>query len=579
MVAAFTCVTAGALALGAGCGQANPGFNPPAGALAFPSGLLLDPRVSAESNGPCGVDPAMPDEPPVECAAGDVCTSNLQCRTPASWLVVTNANSDRRYNAGSLVALNLDLFWDAVASDQVLPQATDIDEAYDAAASGLKYAGSADPEYQPGKFVPCRRVANLPQVIECLEEPFVLEAATVQFGNFPGPTVAWDMRTDTFSPAADQSMLLTPVRGDPSITYVEMSGGLGGADDLQLECGQSQDPEDVNGGRRCDDDHRLRFLRNDPDESRLAREPFRVLVSPHPEQPLAYVTHQGDSDLTLLELEGFENGGDGRPAIVHQANLLEILGASFSFQGGFGLAERPEPGDGDGDGDGDDDDEATAQIGPLIYASMRWIASAQPVRAIAHKPVSGQTCINHNSTVPSQPGAIICEAQLEPVGAPFEVGGLPQVLDPAVSRPILADIAFSRTGNELYVVQSNPGALVRVDTSLGVDGEPLDVPAGQVEICAQPTSLVIYDDGAVEYGLVTCFRSGEVFIVDLASLTVVGLSRAGIGPDTMAVDLAREVVYVANTLDATISVISMAPTNPARFSQVARIGLQEPYVQ
>jgi DNA-binding beta-propeller fold protein YncE len=211
---------------------------------------------------------------------------------------------------------------------------------------------------------------------------------------------------------------------------------------------------------------------------------------------------------------------------------------------------------------------------------MRWVAELQAVRAITHRS-DCNACIEIDEYDPdtAADGRIVCEPQLEPVGLRFEAGGLPQVLQPAVSRPVLADMAFSRTGNELYVVQSNPGALLRVDTSLGVDSEPLDVPAGLVEICAQPTSFVIYDDGEVEFGLVTCFRSGEVFIVDLASLTVVGLSRAGIGPDAMAVDLAREVVYVANSLDATISVISMASSNPARFNQIARIGLQEPYVQ
>jgi DNA-binding beta-propeller fold protein YncE len=129
------------------------------------------------------------------------------------------------------------------------------------------------------------------------------------------------------------------------------------------------------------------------------------------------------------------------------------------------------------------------------------------------------------------------------------------------------------------VVQRNPGGLIRIDTSLGVDGEPLDVDVGAVEVCSQPTSMVIYDDGDNEYGLVTCYRSGEVFIVDLAALTVVGLSRAGIGPDAMAVDVAREVVYVANSLDATISIIDMGRTSPSRFTEIGRIGLQEPYTQ
>ncbi|WP_106090073.1 YncE family protein [Enhygromyxa salina] len=552
-VAALICVTA----LATSCGQANPGFEPPSGALAFPSGLLLDPRVSSEPTEPCDDSGACSSE-------GDICTSVGQCRTPASWLLVTNANSDRRYNAGSLVAVNLDLFWDAVSSTEILSQAADIQAAYDEAGGSQQYDDADDPAYRPGKFVPCRRVANLPQVIECLEEPFILDRATIQFGNFPGPAVAWDMG----NPGGDESMLLIPVRGDPSITYAELSGSTTGYD-LEIECGQASDER---GSRRCDDDHRLRFLRNDPDAARLAREPFRVLVSPQAEQPLAYVSHQGDADLTLLALNGLVVGGDGRPAIVHQPNLLAIPNVSFGFQGGFGLAERP------GTVVGGSDECDVQDPGPLVYAGMRWDAEVRVVRALTHKPLCGsdQTCVGPDNL--GVDGGIVCEPQLEPV-SDFDVGGLPQVLVPAVARPILADMAFSRSGDELYVVESNPGALLRVDTSLGVDGEPLDVPAGLVEICAQPTSFVIYDDGTVEYGLVTCFRSGEVFIVDLASLTVVGLSRAGIGPDAMTVDLAREVVYVANSLDATISVISMDASDPARFTQVARIGLQEPYVQ
>jgi hypothetical protein len=563
LVAALICTSA----LVASCGQTNPGFEPPTSGLAFPSGLLLDPRVSSEPTGPCSVD--------APCGAGELCTSAGQCRASASWLLVTNANSDRRYNAGSLVAVNLDLFWHAAFDDptKIHPASSSLDE----------FRGddeARDPDYRPGDGIPCRRVANLPQVVECLEEPFILDAATILFGNFPGPTVAWDMHSDKLNPTPDpeEAMLLIPVRGDPSITYAEISGSLDGddlhIDDLHIECGQGED-------RRCDDDHRLRFLRNDPEASRLSREPFRVLVSPQPEQPLAYVSHQGDPDLTLLALDGLVIGDDDRPAIVHQPDLLGIANASFAYQGGFGLAQRPDTGDVDPDPNDDPEcaDEASGRTGPLVYAGMRFVGELQPVRSITYAPLCGtaQTCIAPDEL--DVQNGIVCEPQLEPVGPRVQLNDLPQVLEPHWSRPILADIAFSRTGNELYVVQSNPGALLRIDTSLGVDGEPLDVPVGLVEICAQPTTFLIYDDGGVEYGLVTCYRSGEIFIVDLANLTVVGLTRAGIGPDAMAVDLAREVVYVANSLDATVSVISMAASSPSRFTQIARLGLQEPYVQ
>ena len=499
----------GALSIAAtlGCSN-NPGEDPPSDRVAFPSGLLVDPRV-----------------PETE---------------PARWLFVTNANSDRRFNGGSLLAIDLDAFWDNATG----------------AVGEIQPAGTELPD-EAGNV--CRRIANMPQTVECLEEPFVANPdATVFVGNFPGPATAW-VRD------GDRARLLIPVRGDPSITYVDVSGDPHG--DVSFECGQGE-------GNRCGDANRLRFYRNDEDSTRLSREPFRVLVSESLETPLAYVSHQGDPDVTLIALDGV-HAGDGSPAIIHQANLLGLADFSVNFQGGFGLAERPC----------DVEAAPNSTIGcsrPLVYGALRHLPQLQLMTAVNHYEPgleSAGACVDGQDVQLGDPGAFVCDPQAEPVRR-VDAGGLPQTLSPASSRPYLGDIGFSRTGDELYVVQSNPGALLRVDTSVDVDGNTVDLPAGLVEVCSDPTSLAIYSDPeeGVEYGVVTCYRSGEVFIVDLASLTVVGLSRAGIGPDAIAVDLAREVIYVANTLDATISVISMAESSPSRFTEIARIGLQEPYV-
>jgi hypothetical protein len=519
------------------CGEGNPGFNPPADQLAFPAGVLLDPRIDSSPTGPCETD--------TDCGSGQLCGGGSQCRASSRWLMVTNANSDRRYNAGSLVAIDLDAYWEAAFADP----------------TAVLSAGARVSRSQP-----CRRVANLPQVVECTEEPFVAADATVFFGNFPGPATAWNG-----DPGDDDAMILVPVRGEPSITYIEMAGGLGGTSDIRFECGQASDDD---GGRRCDDDYRLRFLRNDPSSRRLAREPFRVLPSPDPAFPLAYVSHQGAADLTLIALDGLLVGGDGRPAIVHQANILQFRPnpAFLSVQGGFGLAQRPC--------DVDQGNAPNATLGctrPLVYSSIRWQLELGSFTAIAHEPFEGQTCVGPDQL--GQAGGIICEPQVEPISRIGFTGLSTVGIGVNPSRPLLGDIAFSRTGEQLYVVQSNPGGLVRIDTSIGIDGDTLDLDVGTVEVCSQPTTMLIYDDGSNEYGVVTCYRSGEVFIVDLAALTVVGLSRAGIGPDALAVDVAREVVYVANSLDGTVSILDMSRTSPARFTEIGRIGLQEPYTQ
>jgi hypothetical protein len=553
------------------CGEGNPGIDPPADRMWFPSGLLLDPRIDSVGNGACVVDD--------DCAGGQLCGAG-QCREKARWLFVTNANSDRRFNAGSLMAIDLDSYFDAAFGEpeRVQPGGAHIEyDPEDGRGDDCDHEDTTDC---------CRRVANLPQVVECTEQPFVLSDATIHFGIFPGPPAAW------VPPWQDeQALVLVPVAGDPSITYARLQGFT--ENDLRFECGQASDPD---GGRMCDSKHRLRFLRNDSDSTRTGREPVRVLVSPQDEVPLAYVSHQGDSELTLIDLDGLDVYGDGdgdsdeppavsdlRPAIVHQARLLQAIGG-IAVQGGWGLAQRPCV------AGSDNVPSATPNCErPLVYAAIRWQLSLLAFTALRHgNPGDGdgdgdgdtdgqQECVNPDQL--GKEGGIICDWQIDALSR-IGLSGLSTAAVPLdFSRPLLADMAFSRTGNELFVVQSNPGGLIRVDTSLGIDGEPLDLDVGVVEVCSQPTSFVIYDDGSNEYGVVTCYRSGEVFIVDLAALAVVGLSRAGIGPDAMAIDIAREVVYVANSLDASISIIDMSRTSPSRFNEIGRIGLQEPYTK
>jgi hypothetical protein len=527
--------TAALLVLGlTTCGEVSPGVDPPADRFAFPSGLMLDPRISSEATGTCEVTS--------DCAEGQLCAAGA-CRTPPRWLFVTNANSDLRYNSGSLVPIDLDEFW-AALDREVLP-------------AGSKLSATEFSQEPDGH---CRRVANLPQVVECTEEPFAQSNATAYFGNFPGAIAAWDRDV-----ADDAALLFVPVRGDPSVTWFELSGGLGDADDLQIECGQGS------GVSRCDERHRLRFLRNDPDASRISREPFRVHVSPQADQPYAYVSHALvgalDPDFTLIDLDGLEVGGDGLPAIVDERQMF----AGGLAPGGFGLAQRPCDVE-----SGNAPESSLGCTRPRVYGAIRWQVIVQISTVVQHEPIGDQTCVGPDDL--GTQGGLICDAQIEPIRR-ISAGGLSTVATGnTLSRPILADIEFSADGNELYVVQSNPGGLLRIDTSIDEsDGEPRDLAVAQVEVCAQPTTLKIYDDGDSRLGLVTCYRTAEMFIVELSTLTVAGLVRAGTGPDAIVVDLAREVVYVANTLDATISVIDMSASRSTRFTEIARIGVQEPY--
>jgi DNA-binding beta-propeller fold protein YncE len=170
--------------------------------------------------------------------------------------------------------------------------------------------------------------------------------------------------------------------------------------------------------------------------------------------------------------------------------------------------------------------------------------------------------------------AVICEPQVR-AAIRFNVAGV-DPLSPT-SAAALGDIAFGdRCGNDLYMIQTNPGALLHVDTSLDTDNETFDISSGPpIEVCDQPTRLEIWRDAG--FAFVACFQSAYVYVVDLQEWKVVDTVIAGTGPHDLVVDEAREVLYVANTLEGSVSVIDLGQDRPTRFKEVARIGLQEPF--
>lgn len=532
--------------------DANPGFDPPPDALHFPAGLTLDPRVSqAPLAADCDDGSACTD-------AGGACVAGV-CREPAArWMFVTNSNSDLRYNASSLSALNLEKFHCYRQGGQ-----TEGCEAYG------EIPALRDPDEPVTAERPCRPLATKPSVIECTEGPFIDESATVNMGHFPTVIAGLDP-----GKGDDEARLLIPVRGDPSITWMDISGGLApndGDPSVDIECGQGEDPDERD-KRKCGDDHRVTRLLDDPDLPRIGAEPINILVSQ--DESFAYVTHSADPDLSLVALKDLGDPSDPgddrriRPLLVDQ-KLFMVPSNLQILPGSLGLAERPC--------DGDDPPNISRDCArPLVYAAMRYERNLIAASVYALDPdtdlESYQSCVEPEDL--GTPGGILCESQFD-FEARFFAGGVSP--SEFAGPPQLGDLAFSADGNTLFAVQTNPGALLRIDTSVDTAGNIRDIPAGQVELCPRATAMKVYRDGQDDYALVTCYRSAAIFVVDLNSLNLVATIQPGTGPHHMAVDLARELVYVGNTLEASISVIDMSRDSDSRFSEIARLGLQEPF--
>ncbi len=545
--AAVLACSLGLLGLAAGCleEQRNLGVDPPADQIFFPTGLSLDPTIDHGIQGACTMD--------TECGSADEGWScvNQTCRQASRWLLVSNGNSDLRFNAGALIAFDLREFFAALEDEGDI----------------------RGPSESVTQDRPCRRQPGKPQVVECTEEPFAVPSATAHVGDFGTVLRAWDQ-----DPSDDEALVLLPVRGDPSITYFSVRSDPA-AGVLEVDCNQGADGG--NDPLECADAFRLRHERNDTSLGRLPQEPFNVHISPDPRFPLAYVTHSTQSALTLINLEGLLVGGDGRPAIVATSG---IFGISGFIPGGYGLAQRPcDPDDAPQasyecitDDQGSLECEACAR--PVVYGGFRWATFINQFTAISLDPgaVSAegidQECVGPDDL--DQPGALVCEGQVDLVSR-FSPGGLG--VGQSLGGARLGDIAFSEDGNELYVVQTNPGGLLRVDTSVGIDGDTIDLANGAEEVCPQPSALRLYEDGGDRFGIVSCYRVGLIFIVDLESFDAIGAVRVGTGPHELAIDLAREVVYVANFLDASVSVVDMSRSSPTRFSEIARLGIQDPF--
>jgi len=649
-----------------GCEARNQGSPPPGNRFFFPSGVLLDPVIRVEA--PVCDDTALPPEA-------------LDLPGPR-YLYVANGNNDRHYNAGTLVAVDLQAFWrawydphrdDPAQAACLAARARAVDdpsltaEACEACAARDPRRGGVDPYCHavetvdgpttrcvlpPGSAIvradddtarPCRRLPLVHQVAECDEGAFVVDS--VRVGDF-ATTLAYSLEDEGVR-------LWLPVRGDPSVTYVDVKR-VGST--IALDCDQGIDSLDAD---LCGDSHRLDDLRNDSTLDRIDREPFNVAVwerdppASDPEargQRLAFVAHAGGGELSLVDLDGVRGGSE--PAIVDLARVYQTPNGAV---GGYGLAVRPcfEAGAGPlgaADPVANVPSLTRGCTRPLVYTSFRYAGQVASFSASGLDVGAGVTPV----AAPEQrsgceiwlpdgcrmeAGQVACDEGIEPAGAcecndpapgtdakaaaecedpgcrkvfagqycgtpdqldqPCAVECEPQVrstrrisltlVDPfgpaSGSVPVLGSMEFADPrGDQLLVLQTNPGALLSLDTSLGDGGEPLDVPsAPPVEICAEPSSMKIYvergADGvpAQRYAIISCFRAALVYVVDLEALRVVDAVVVGTGPHDIAIDEAREVAYVINSLESSLSVIDLSRRRATRFQELARLGLQDPF--
>ncbi|MBE7450353.1 MAG: hypothetical protein HS111_16075 [Kofleriaceae bacterium] len=434
-LASALCAVAG---LGA-CTASSEEVRPPSDALYFPTGLAMSPDEGV--------------------------------------LFVVSANSDLRYDSGTVLAVDL--------------------EEVDRVVTAFRQTGTPDPA--------CQLDLESPGAIECEARPFLVASAGVRIGNFTSAIGVQDK-------GGGDLRLLVPVRGDPSVTWIEWSGA-----DRRMDCGGGQ------GFALCGDDHRLTRLRDDRDLPELPGEPYAIEVDSA--AGLALVTHLSSSSVTLVDTPAA-----GTPVLADA--MSGLFGGATAARGTTGVAGR------------------MAGDGNIFYVQSRTEDRIQ-MMTVAREGV------RLPYLVPSS------YFFLNGIGGAGGTGG--------DSR----GVAFDGSGERAFMINRSPPTLMVFDTSLDATGVPRNRLVGATDICREGSGLVVADGGAGQRAFVTCFASGEVYVVDpRGAVTVEAITSVGRGPFAAAAAASRQLLFVSTFFDDSIAVLDLDPASPTLYRVVMRIGVR-----
>lgn len=206
-----------------------------------------------------------------------------------SRMFVVNANANLLHDSGSVVVVDLDAI-DTMAQEWL----------------------EGDGALPPGKN--CRRDARLPSLLQCDEREAIPNPdAGVRIGNFATAVALQEL-------ASGDLRLFVPVRGDPSVTWIDYVNG-----ELQCE-GDGAVPF-------CDTTNRILNLYGDPEATAIIDEPFGVYVDSV--NQYAMVTHLSSAAVSLIDAPA-----DGQPPQLVDALVGLFLASSGQPQSAVGVAGR-----------------------------------------------------------------------------------------------------------------------------------------------------------------------------------------------------------------------------------------------
>lgn len=413
-------------------------------------------------------------------------------------LFVANANSDLKFNSGSISVVPLASVESVVGGwlgSRVGPDGQPV--------------ATCDDTTPP----PCCRDADFTETLVCDEGQFLSESSAqgVKIGNFATDLALQDL-------GDGRLRLVVPTRGDPSISWADWVPELD-----RLSCTERGDGFDL-----CDDAHRLAFVNNDDDDGSIPDEPFGVFADSAGQ--FAMVTHLTTGSVTLID-----SPRDGLAVVTDIAREVFVADPSNGIRGATSVAGRTPHAPGD-----------------IVYVGSRSEDRVQTFTV--GRPVNGA------------PPFLI-------MGSWFFLDGVGNGSNANSNASDTRGMAFSPSGDRLYLLNRKPPSLQILDTSLTPTGVPRNELVGAVDVCRQASTVSVIDPGDGERAYLTCFQDGQIYVIDPRGRgRVEDIITVGRGPYAVAPAPDGKRLFVTNFLEDTIAVIDLVPGSPTRNRVVLRIG-------
>jgi hypothetical protein len=509
------------VAVGGGCNFSQSGIAPPANRIFLPAGIAAD-----------------PDD---------------------GFLYVVNSNSDLRFNAGTVVAV--DLVKAALARscwkdpDQPICQDPQNPSLHLARPVCDKTRFSRT-EAVPDDYC-CRDMLDS-NVLNCNEPQFIQSDATVQLGSFGGAIELQRYQR------GDEVVrrLFVAVRAEPSITFADVTVH-GGRVSMRCKGPRKDGPAQPEQGF-CDDTWRVRRRGGDtPGALDLPEEPHVLALDDA--LGALYVGH-----LTVTANAEVQGGGVSTLDVRDPQSETPVLFAGLAAQNTFipaGLSQAVaalslSP--------------AAQSLSPIDCANpgIRVYAAARNSTAISgmalRKPAEACKPPTEERDLTLLPSDNFYSSPFLPRGA--DIRG---ILFSSVQPDQPQAFVLHRNDSD---VPANPAALVVLDRTLGADGTPVNTPMDVLEVCSGPTAMQMFNAGRGNRIYITCYDDGYIYVVDPNALVLTSVIDVGAGPTSLVFPPNDPgVAYVASFVNSHLSVIDLAPGSPTENHVVMRMGLPHGY--